>query len=217
VRSNVVSFGRVLTVSRDHTWQQTRAQLTLHSASVVNITTDVAKDHLTSLMIFLRREVKNEQYSNGKDILREQWFPIKDKNKRKSKDERDPEIATAFGVTISERSKAAIYVFCEPVVTVWVVKRIGSMHLEKRFQAIKDKQGCFNYLKVEYSYKRVLAVTKAKCPWCDRIVEYLLMCRNLSNKDESKQIKRSLMNQFFMRETVVSRMFLRVQKCSCLY
>jgi len=34
------------------------------------------------------------------------------------------------------------------------------MDLEKRFQAIKDKQGCFNCLKLGYSYKRVLAVTK---------------------------------------------------------
>jgi len=40
-------------------------------------------------------------------MLREQLFLIKDKNKKKSKAERDPEIATASGVTISERSKAA--------------------------------------------------------------------------------------------------------------
>jgi len=41
----------------------TRAQLTPHSdASVVNVTTDVAKNRLTSLMTFLRREVESEKH-----------------------------------------------------------------------------------------------------------------------------------------------------------
>ena len=153
-------------------------------------------------------------YSNDKDMFREQWFPIKGKNKRKSKDERDPEIATASGVTISERSKAAaMYVLWASRNSLWNDWKYG---LGEEISAIKDKQGCFNCLKVGYSYKRVLAATRAKCPWCGRIVEYcLLMCKNLSNKDESKQIRR--MNQFFTKETVVSRMFLRVQKCSYLH
>ncbi|KYM79377.1 hypothetical protein ALC53_10172, partial [Atta colombica] len=38
-----------------------------------------------------------------------------------------------------------------------------SMDFEKIFQAVKDKQGCFNCLKVGHSYKRIFVVTKAKC------------------------------------------------------
>jgi len=44
----------------EETWQRTKAQLTPHSdASVINVTTDVAKNCLMNLMTFPEREVRN--------------------------------------------------------------------------------------------------------------------------------------------------------------
>ena len=94
------------------TWQRTRIQLIPHSdASVVNVT---AKDHLISLMTFLGREVESEErIQMAKTCFESNDFQMtKDKNKRKSKNERDPEIATASSLLSAKEAKPQQCIFC---------------------------------------------------------------------------------------------------------
>ena len=147
------------------TWQRTRIQLISHSDASVTVVITTAKDRLISLMAFLGREVENEEHIQmAKTCFESNDFQMtKDKNKRKSKSERDPEIATASSLLSAKEAKPQQCIFCGANYDSLSCETARSMDLEKRIQTVKDKQGCFNCLKVAHSYKRCR--NKIKCPW----------------------------------------------------
>ena len=64
----------------------------------------------------------------------------KDKNKRKSKSERDPEIATASNLLSAKEAKPQQCIFCGANHDSLSCETARNMDLEKRIQAVKDKQ-----------------------------------------------------------------------------
>lgn len=96
------------------TWQRTRIQLIPHSDASVTVVITTAKDRLISLMTFLGREVENEEHIQmAKTCFESNDFQMtKDKNKRKSKSERDPEIATASSLLSAKEAKPQQCIFC---------------------------------------------------------------------------------------------------------
>ena len=144
------------------TWQRTKIQLIPHSDASVTVVITTAKDRLISLMTFLGREVENEEHIQmAKTCFESNDFQMtKDKNKSKSK--RDPKIETASSLLSAKEVKSQQCIFCGANHDNLSCETARSMDLEKRIQAIKDKQGCFNCLKVGHSYKRCR--NKIKCP-----------------------------------------------------
>lgn len=138
------------------------------------------RDRLTELMLFLQKEVENEERIimavNGFCPTKE---PTKDKGKSKQNTEGN-EVATASALLATKDDRIQECLFCGEKHSSIQCERARKLSFNERVEIVKKRNACFNCLRTGHNSR--FCKLKQKCAWCGKR-HVLLMCREMSGEN----------------------------------
>ncbi|XP_018392804.1 PREDICTED: uncharacterized protein LOC108771895 [Cyphomyrmex costatus] len=140
--------------------------------------TDVPKDRLTLLIEFLR--VENEERIS----MAVRGFGLKSENdkgkKSKVRANNDKDIPSAASLLTTGANKNVTCIFCGAQHESANCEKARRMNIEDRREVLKEKNACFNCLKIGHSCKKCRV--NIKCAWCGKR-HVILMCTEVTRKE----------------------------------
>lgn len=169
-------------------WQRQSSSMTIvprEQGEEVLPVCNTPKDRLNNLMLFLQKEVENEEriamavngFSLNKELSKEK---MRVKQKSENKD-----VATASTLLAAKEHKIYECIFCGEKHGSVQCNKARKMTFEERMDIVKQKNACFNCLRTGHS-SRFCKLTQ-RCAWCSKR-HVLLMCRENDGKSKATKL-----------------------------